>query len=166
MHVIRTSRLVRFLVAAATACLLSAGLAPSTAPAEPATPVGSIVDTLRSTLPGTDSTQSVITCTIQAQYPHDSSHVPGTVNEVGTITCTSPVSSLSITVELYYSGVLVASSSKSNGGQAFIAHNAATSCVPGYYQGRATGYVVFPPGYVPPSGFIGHTSPSVFVDCI
>lgn len=160
----RNLRAYRFVVAAAAAGLLLIGLGAPPASASAQVPT---VPSVIGGLPGTgDSLESVITCTIQAQYPHDSSHVAGTANVVGTISCTAPVSSLSITVELYYEGVLVSSSSKSNAGQAFISHNAATTCVPGYYQGRATGYVVFPPGYVPPSGFIGATSPSVFVDCI
>lgn len=155
---------------ALVASLLMALSVVAPAQAEDAMPLPlteSTVEATTITIPGTTSTSSVITCTINAQHPHDSSHVGGTVNGVATISCSQAVSSLSITVELWYqdAAVVAGPTSKSNFGRAFIKHNAATTCVPGYYRTVATGRVVFPPGYVPPSGTVGHYSPLIFVDC-
>lgn len=115
--------------------------------------------------PTTVAAQTTITCTLAIQNPHNSSHVPGTVNVVATWTCTAPVSSLSISVQLFLNGVQVASGANSNAGQAFLQGNAATTCVPGEYFGTASGTVVFPPGFVPPSGSGSVGSPTVLITC-
>lgn len=100
-----------------------------------------------------------ITCTLNVQNPHNSSHVAGTVNVVATITCDAPVSALAINVGLYFNGALVASSGPvTNAGSAFIQGNAAVPCANGTYTGGATGAVIFPAGFSPPSG----TWPEVF----
>ncbi len=114
------------------------------------------------------ATDSEITCQLKANNPHNSTHVPGTVNMVATIICTGPVSQLSINAGLYYNGSLIATGSKSNSGSATVQANAATSCVSGTYQGGATGSVVFPSGYEPPtSNFNGQQgwSTAVSIKC-
>lgn len=108
----------------------------------------------------------VIDCTIKANYPHDSGHVPGTVNAVSTIFCTAPVTSLSIETSLDLGPVQVASGSNSNGGSAFIQTNAATTCVPGEYDNIAHGDIVFPPGYEPPTATINASSGYQPVACL
>jgi hypothetical protein len=107
--------------------------------------------------------QSVIVCTINVQFPHKSSHVPGTVNEVATVTCTSPVSELALNVGMYFNGVLKVSLPFDNAGSAFIQGNVATPCVSGTYVGTADAAVLFPPGYEPPEGFIpqNYSAPQV-----
>lgn len=109
--------------------------------------------------------QTTITCTLQIDNPHSSSHVPGTVNVVARWTCTAPVTSLEISVQLFLNGVEVASGANDNAGQAFLQANAATTCVPGEYSGTASGTVVFPPGFEPPSGGGSVASPTVLITC-
>lgn len=157
----RLSRIIKFTVALAVATL-AFGTFATPAPALQQD-LDSVVKVQLQTNLGTTNT---ITCRITTEYPHDSHHVAGTVNVRGWITCTSAVSSLSITTDLYYVAAKVASRSASNFGQAFIQTNASTTCVPGYYQGKSRGTVVFPPGYVPQSAVIAHDSPLIFVDCI
>lgn len=115
--------------------------------------------------PTNAAAQTVISCTLAIQNPHNSTHVIGTVNVVATWTCTEPVSSLAMTVSLFLDGVLVAQMSFSNAGQAFLQGNAAQTCVPGAYFGQATGTVVFPPGYDPPEGSGTVQSPTILITC-
>lgn len=95
-----------------------------------------------------------------------STHVPSTVNAVSTISCTAPVASLQIWTDLFYESVLYATGYNANARRSFIQTNAANTCVPGYYQNVAEGFVVAPPGYTPPSGWIGNSSPLVLVNCL
>ena len=90
-----------------------------------------------------------ITCTGNAQNPHTSTHAPGTVNAVDTITCTSAVAELSGTMELYRGSTQVAFGSGSNYGKSFVQWNAAEPCHKATYHSDGYGYITFPPGYVP-----------------
>jgi hypothetical protein len=93
-------------------------------------------------------TLPIITCSLTIDYPHESSHVPATVNVVAHWSCTSAVASLSMSVQLFYAGLQIGSGRASNTGQASLNGNAAaTGCISGYYSGAVVGSVVFPPGY-------------------
>jgi hypothetical protein len=111
------------------------------------------------------SQQSTITCTLSIADPHQSGHVPGMVNVVATWSCTSPVSSLSMTVTLYRNGSQVAQGSFANAGKASLKGNAAAPCVSGSYYGTAGGTVVFPPNYEPPSSTLFVQSATVSITC-
>lgn len=111
------------------------------------------------------SQQSTITCTLSIANPHQSGHVPGTVNVVATWSCTSAVSSLSMTVTLFRNGSQVAQGSFANAGKASLKGNAATPCVSGSYYGTAQGTVVFPPNYEPPSSTLFVQSATVSITC-
>src|SRR5262249_17617495 len=54
------------------------------------------------------SPQAVIVCKAKVNYPHSSTHVPGTVNATGSVTCTAPVTTISFTMYLNESGFEVA----------------------------------------------------------
>ena len=99
-----------------------------------------------------------ITCTATANNPHDSSHVGGTVNFVGSVSCTAPVASLKLTLSLYWDGYLQASNIKSNAGFASISNNVAAPCTSGGWQGTTYASVVFPPGFSPASGVISDSN--------
>jgi hypothetical protein len=101
---------------------------------------------------------STITCTAKANDPHDSSHVGGTVNFVGSISCTAPVASLKMTLYLYWDGYLQASKTKSNAGYASISNNVAAACTSGGWQGTTYGTVTFPAGYTPHSGTVSDSN--------
>jgi hypothetical protein len=100
---------------------------------------------------------AVINCELQAQAPHNSSHVPGTINEIGTIVCDANVSSLTISVDLYKRvctpdctwRLMASSPAKLVLGKRSVQQNVAIACSPGTYRGAATGTVVFPPRYTP-----------------
>ncbi len=97
------------------------------------------------------SPNSVITCTVNVQNPHNSSHVHGTVNTISTIACTGAMSELAQYVGLYYNNVLVGEKSYSNSGVASLTGNFATPCKSGTYVGASSWLEVAPPGYYPPS---------------
>jgi hypothetical protein len=105
----------------------------------------------------------VITCKASIGWPHNSSHVPGTVNSQVKIDCDAPVAELGSRVQLWYrvpgapallagAPQLVADSGwKSDYWTAKHRNNAARpTCVPGEYMASGTVRVVAPPGYVPP----------------
>jgi hypothetical protein len=107
----------------------------------------------------TAATASTIVCTPNVQNPHESSHVPGTVNVVGTVTCTSAVPEIQLQVALYRqnpadgrwylqsaSGVMTYSNT------AFGQANAAAPCEDGNWVGWMSWYFKAPPGYTPPGG--------------
>lgn len=95
---------------------------------------------------------STITCTINVQYPHGSTHVSGTINVVSTVSCTAPVPRIQQRTALYKSG----GSSwwgtpVDKNGVAAVQSNAATSCsqAPGQFYGVAVTTINFPAGYSP-----------------
>lgn len=147
-------------------------LAPAPASAAPTGSASSIKLTTISTHPATTVNGVVvpaqtIVCTITAHFPHKSSHVPGTVNSEAQIVCTAPVAFLALTMGLLRNGTPVpgAPVTNSNAGQASLRNNFATPCVTGTYVNAATGFVQFPPGYVPPGGSVIHSSPPVPITC-
>lgn len=85
--------------------------------------------------------------------PHKSTHVPGTINVIVNVTCTEPVTQITIRGGFYYNGALTyVGPSKSFSGKATASTNAAVPCKSGYYQGYISYSVKFPPGYEPPTG--------------
>jgi hypothetical protein len=111
------------------------------------------ITAVRTTAPGRLAAQDTITCTPNVQNPHNSTHVPGTVNVVATFSCTAPVTELNVDAALYRNGVLVAESGyNSVTGSSYAQNNAAEPCNNATYQGWGGFYVIFPPGYEPPAG--------------
>jgi hypothetical protein len=111
---------------------------------------------------------NVINCSAKVNYPHSSTHVPGTVNATGSVTCSAPVAKISFTMYLNESGFEVASKSFSNTGKSSLSGNVAVACAVGTthpYQAFLTGTVTAPPGYSPPAAGIGNQSPNINVKC-
>jgi hypothetical protein len=108
----------------------------------------------------------VIVCNGNVQNPHKSTHVPGTVNVVVTLTCTSTVPQINIRAALYRNGLLVKDSGqKTVNNSSFAQHNAAVPCQNGTYRGWMSFGVLFPPGYVPPTGAGSGYGNSVSITC-
>jgi hypothetical protein len=93
---------------------------------------------------------NVITCTVNVQNPHNSSHVHGTVSTISTISCTGAMSELAQYVGLYYNNVLVGQLPFSNNGVASLRGIFATPCKNGTYVGASSWLEVPPAGYYPP----------------
>lgn len=116
---------------------------------------------------GSDADASaVIRCEGQVQRPHNSTHVPGTVNVVVTVSCTARVPQITTRAALYKNGQLVNQSalrtqSNTAGGQ----NNAAVRCSPGNYRGWMYFKVVFPPGYQPPTSSTNGFGQEVPISC-
>jgi hypothetical protein len=108
---------------------------------------------------------NVITCTAKANNPHNSLHVPGTVNAVITTSCTSPVTRIGGIMSLYRDGVFVASGEATTTGSASMSMNAATPCVNGSYHATGDISVTFPPGYAPPWSDMWPVSATVPITC-
>jgi hypothetical protein len=103
-----------------------------------------------------------IVCNINVQNPHNSTHVPGTVNVVSTVSCTGAVTRIYEEVGLYLNGNIVSRAPFSVVGSAYLSGNSATPCNPGTYQGAAAVKVTWPPGFNPPETvrtFFGNSVP-------
>ena len=114
------------------------------------------------------SPQAVIVCKAKVNYPHSSTHVPGSVNATGSVTCTAPVTTISFTMYLNESGFEVAQRPFINDGKSSLGGNVAVACAVGTthdYQAFLSGTVKFPPGYTPPIEGIGSQSPNLPVKC-
>lgn len=142
---------------AALAAPASAGAAATTRAAAPAAP-GALPATGPASGVGTPTATNIfgpapadiITCTVNVQNPHNSSHVHGTVNTISTILCTGAMSELAQYVGLYYNNVLVGEKYNSNSGSASLTGNFATPCKSGTYIGASSWLEVAPAGYYPP----------------
>ncbi|PKV83355.1 hypothetical protein [Streptomyces sp. TLI_146] len=123
--------------------------APTTVPVGKA-PAAGAVDAGRS---GSDAdAAAVIRCEGQVQRPHNSTHVPGTVNVVVTVSCSAPVPEITTRAALYKNGQLVNQSAlRTQRNTRAAQNNAAVRCSPGNYRGWMYFKVVFPPGYQPPT---------------
>lgn len=110
----------------------------------------------RATSPfGPDATGpgGVITCTMNVQYPHKSTHVPGTINIEVIATCVGgDPNELSVTASLYQPPPLKTIVGKTSTvyERPTASSNAAnTGCYSGTYQGHGAINVIFPAGYEP-----------------
>lgn len=148
-------------IALAVATSANAGAPP--APTTDGPPTVTVTATPQAT--GRASVESVITCTLQINNPHKSTHVPGTINVTATWGCSSIVAELDIEIYLYLGGILVGDGSSSGEATANLQANAYSGCTSGTYQGIADGRVVFPAGYTPPTQFTTVHSGSVFISC-
>lgn len=96
-----------------------------------------------------------INCRLSIQDPSLSTRSPRTVDAIATISCTAPVQSLGISVDLYRNGEIVGRSGPvNNNGSATLQGTAAAPCTKNsfdYYYGIAEGNVTYPPGYSPPT---------------
>lgn len=90
---------------------------------------------------------SVITCTLKVNYPHNSTHVGGTVNVTSEIKCTSNVDSIYTSTGLR--GAQTANGWAQKFNINYASSNAAMPCVNGTYWGIGSGTVTFPSGYSP-----------------
>lgn len=91
-------------------------------------------------------------CTIKANYPHGSTHVSGTINGVGTISCTKTMTSLYINVKLLKSGGPTwYGTSSLDYGVKNLRGNSATSCSNGPAKFKTSVEFILdaPPGYKP-----------------
>nr|MDT0657143.1 hypothetical protein [Micromonospora sp. DSM 115978] len=160
-------RALRAITAVGVAVALTlTGLA-APAAAGPTMPDGTVIATVTAAPAGDGySTQAVITCTLRAHNPHKSTHVPGTINVVANWSCTAPVASLSLTVILWRNvSTRVSTGSGSSTGRNYAQGNAYGGCTSGTYDGTTAGSVVFPAGYVPPTGSGYHQGPAAYVSC-
>ncbi|QRY42348.1 hypothetical protein JVX92_15025 (plasmid) [Microbacterium hominis] len=93
----------------------------------------------------------VISCAVQVQYAHGSTHVSGTINVVSTVKCTQSVMALKQTTALYkVGGPSWWGTPGTSVGSPSVQSNAATSCSqgPGEFYGAAVTQVTWPSGYV------------------
>ena len=166
----------RMAVVAGAALFSLATIAPTAMAASPSTgSTWTVVATVRSRpLSSVTSTSLAgaasggVVCSLELDYPHNSTHVRGTVNVVARVVCSSPVSSISLSPQLYPpvpyapiagTPVIVADTSSAQ------ANAASTFCTNGTWQGWASWSVVFPPGDTPPTGSGAAFGPTAPITC-
>lgn len=161
-----TSALVTVLVAVSGAGVASAADVAAVPPASAPDSADWPSITATSSTPGQTGAAAVITCTPNVQSPHNSTHVPGTVNVVVTLSCTGAVPRIGIRAALYRSGNLVKDSGTKNVyGARSAQNNAAETCHRATYQGWMSYVVQFPAGYVPPTGASSGFGPTRAITC-
>lgn len=102
--------------------------------------------------PAAQAAGVTIHCTLSVlQYPHNSTHVGGTVNWVDTVLCDAPVTKIAISARLVdlTNGRTNSTSGIASYGSVTGQANAALPCQPGNYQGNGASTVYFPPGFSP-----------------
>jgi hypothetical protein len=97
---------------------------------------------------------SIVGCGLRVDYPHESTHFPGTVNVVAEFTCNDLVASIEMAIGLTRDGQEVAYQTFVGSGVKTLERHVATSlpCVDGAYQGGATAVVTFPFPSFPATG--------------
>jgi hypothetical protein len=160
MHVVRKAR--RIVVAVGAALAIVATTNPTAASAADLM----VKIDLDLPLAVSAAAEPVINCHAEVWYPHQSSHVIGTVNTVGDMTCTEPLSYMYVEVRLYYSAAVIASAKDEGPGRISVWANAATTCVPGVYHAEATFLGFSPPGYVPPEFSFTLSTPPQTITCL
>jgi hypothetical protein len=95
---------------------------------------------------------ATITCNLNVQHPHGSTHVAGTINVVTTISCGAPAAQLRLATSLIRTSpsyIQWHAATKYNYGQSFLQNNRSTSCSygPGNFRGWGWGTITPPPGY-------------------
>ncbi|WP_141977688.1 hypothetical protein [Saccharothrix saharensis] len=112
------------------------------------------------------SSPPVITCNAISDYPHNSSHVPGTINVVGRGVCDYPVGSIDVVTGLFRGGTtVVGTGARVQANVASLSAPASAPCVAGSYIGVADVIFTAPPGYYPPAIRLVGQSPSVSISC-
>ena len=105
----------------------------------------------------------MITCQLQVHYPHNSGHVPGTINVSSDILC-------SAVVDFIYSSTGLRGAASGNGwaqasNTGYKDSNAAANCVNGVYWGIGSGTITFPPGYTPHTANVSGSGVTRTVNC-
>jgi hypothetical protein len=135
----------------------SLGLFASTASAAPVAQSSATSSAPRSSVtatpPKTDSPVGVsgaIKCTVNVDNPHKSTHDPSTAGAQGQTTCDGgAVTSLRMSIGLYWSGYLLGTHTEQTNGSTSVAFGYYLACTSGGWQATATTLVTFPPGYTP-----------------
>jgi hypothetical protein len=138
-----------------TSIIMFAGLCASlgliAAPAS-AAPLASHPSATASASPGGHSSASpdqVIVCTVNVDNPHHSGHNPGTAGAQAQTTCSGPVTSLRMSIGLWWHGYSQGSKTEQVNGKGSIAFGYYVPCTSGGWQATATTLVTWPPGYTP-----------------
>lgn len=109
--------------------------------------------------------QTTITCTARAHNPHKSSHYPGTINGVASITCTSPVMQMNIGVRLSVYGYPISTGSNTITWWDYLQANAHAGCATAVWQTSADVWILFPPGFTPTTQVGTAISIPVYIEC-
>jgi hypothetical protein len=108
----------------------------------------------------------VITCSAISDYPHNSGHVPGTINVVGRGVCDFPVGMIDVVTGLFRGGTtIVGTGARVQANVASLSAPASAPCVAGSYIGVADVIFTAPPGYEPPAVRLVGQSIPVSLSC-
>lgn len=99
----------------------------------------------------------VIACVVNVDNPHHSGHNPGTAGAQAQTTCSEPVTSLRMSIGLWWDGYYQGSKTEQTDGSDSVAFGYYVPCTSGGWQATATTLVTFPPGYTPATSDITDT---------
>jgi hypothetical protein len=105
-------------------------------------------------------------CTVQVNYPHNSTHVPETVNVTGGMTCTPyPVVQSDLSLQLYYNGESYAYDDEYLSNVLANPVQAATPCLNGDYYATIDFWLYMGPDWTPNSSDGQVASPVQSITC-
>jgi hypothetical protein len=93
----------------------------------------------------------VIYCSINVDSPHHSTHSPETAGAQAQVTCTGAVTSIRMSIGLYWSGYYLGSKTEQADGKSSLEFGYYLACTNGGWQATATALIKAPPGYSPSS---------------
>ena len=94
---------------------------------------------------------TVIHCSINVDNPHHSGHNPGSAGAQAQVTCTGAVTSIRMSIGLWWDGYSQNSRTEQANGKGSIAFGYYVACTSGGWQATATALIKAPPGYSPAS---------------
>jgi hypothetical protein len=100
---------------------------------------------------------TVIHCSINVDNPHHSGHNPEAAGAQAQVTCTGAVTSIRMSIGLWWSGYSQNSETEQADGKGTLAFGYYVPCVSGGWQATATALIKAPPGYSPASADITDT---------
>lgn len=117
--------------------------------------------------PSAEPALPVINCSLSAPNPHQSGHVPGTVNFNPVTSCTSAVASIAMGSALGDSLGRVSTDGGicSNLGKSSLNCPTSMSCKTAKYWGSVDATVTAPPGYTPSTLYLSNESNTVSITC-
>jgi hypothetical protein len=94
---------------------------------------------------------NVIYCSINVDNPHHSTHSPETAGSQAQVTCSAPVTSIRMSIALYWSGYSQGSHTEQANGKSSLEFGYYVACTSGGWQATASALIKAPPGYSPAS---------------
>lgn len=124
-----------------------------------------LITAVGTTKSGEPDLKNIIVCNLFMHHPHNSHHVPGTVNASATAECSGAVPYIELNVGISRDGVLLGGNQFFINNGSRVVGNSAAVCVPGVYRSVAVVSIMWPAGYNPQQGTGNGLSSAIPITC-